>query len=135
FPDQAVRQSLEYPDHLRSFLRRAVPHLADRFDYDQTKYLGRDFPLDDWRRRESDVLIEIPFRADDGVRLILVCILIEHQSEPDPLMPLRTLIYAVLYWDRMWRTWEESPKPRPAFKLPPVLQLVLHTAPYRWRSN
>src|SRR5438477_9257086 len=94
--------------HLRSFLRQAIPQITDRLVCEQAKRLDREFPTDDWRRRESDLLFEIPFRADDGLRLTLVCVLIEHQSEPDPLMPLRTLLYALFFWERQWKEWEQA---------------------------
>ena len=135
FPDRAIRQSLVYPDHLRSFLRQAVPDIADRFVCEQARLLDREFATDDWRKRESDLLFEIPFRANDGVRLLLVCVLIEHQSEPDPLMPLRTLLYAVFFWERQWKDWEKAAPPKTALRLMPVVPLVLHTGPRRWGSN
>jgi hypothetical protein len=31
---------------------------------------------------------------------VLVCVLVEHRSGPDARMPLRALVYAVLYWER-----------------------------------
>ena len=46
----------------------------------------RDFLLDDWRGRESDLLFRLPFRPlTDAPALppALVCLLVEHQSEPD----------------------------------------------------
>lgn len=135
FPDRAVRRSLEHPEHLRSFLRQALPQIADRFICEQAKLLDREFPTDDWRRRESDLLFEIPFRGDDGVQPTLVCVLIEHQSEPDPLMPLRTLLYALFFWERRWKEWERAKPPKAALRLRPVVPLVLHTGPRRWGSH
>jgi hypothetical protein len=60
FPDRALRQLLHYPQHLRSLLQRAVPALADGFDYERARLLEREFPLDHWRRRASDLLFLIP---------------------------------------------------------------------------
>jgi hypothetical protein len=91
--------------------------------------------MDDWRSRECDLLIEIPYRTDAGERLALVCVLVEHQSAPDPRMPLRLLVYAVLYWERQWRTWEESSPPRQPLRLTPVLPLVLYTGHRPWHPG
>jgi hypothetical protein len=135
FPDRALRQLLCYPQHLRSVLRRVVPTLADGFDCDRARLLEREFPLDDWRRRESDLLFLIPYRTAAGERWALVCVLLEHQSDTDPLMPLRLLLYAVLFWEREWKTWQDLPTPRPPFRLTPVLPIVFHTGPRPWGSN
>ena len=51
------------------------------------------------RRREADLFFRIPFASGDAERPALVCVLVEHQSGPDARMPLRTLLYAVLYWE------------------------------------
>jgi Putative transposase, YhgA-like len=64
-----------------------------------------------------------------------VCLLIEHQSDVDRLMPLRTLYFAVLYWDKQWREWEQLPRPRPSFQLRPVLPLVIYTGKTRWEHS
>src|SRR5947208_1915321 len=103
FPDRAVRQALRYPQHLHSLLRHVVPALADGFDCQRVRFLEREFPLDDWRRRESDLLFLVPYRTAAEEVQALVCVLIEHQSKPDPVMPLRTLLYAVLFWEREWK--------------------------------
>src|SRR5258708_3860394 len=100
FPDRAIRQALQQPGNLRDLLNAVVPDLAPGFDCERAELLDREFPLDDWRRRESDLLFRIPYRTGDGERFALVCVLIEHQSAPDPAMPLRMLIFAVLYWER-----------------------------------
>jgi hypothetical protein len=135
FPDRALRQLLPYPQHLRSLLRHVVPALADGFDYDRARLLEREFPLDDWRRRASDLLFLIPYRTAAEERWTLVCVLIEHQSKADPLMPLRTLLYAVLVWEREWKTWHEQPTPRAPLRLTPVLPIVFHTGPRTWSSH
>ncbi len=97
--------------------------------------MDREFPLDDWRNREADLPFEVPYRTEEGERLALVCVLIEHQSDTDPLMPLRSLYFAVGYWDRQWRTWAALPRPRPPLRLSPVLPIVLYTGPTPWGSN
>jgi hypothetical protein len=50
-------------------------------------------------------------------------------------MPLRTLLYAVLYWEREWKEWEQKPSPKPPFQLTPILPIVFHTAGRPWGSN
>ncbi len=133
--DRVFRKSLQHPENLRAFLEEVLKDLAKGFDFSRAKLLPRDFLLDDWRGREADLLFEIPYRSADGEQLVLVCVLIEPQSQPDPRIPLRTLIYSVLYWEREWRQWELLPAPRPEFRLTPIVPLVLHTSSHVWGSN
>jgi hypothetical protein len=133
--DRIIRQTLPKPAHLRAFLQEVVPDLAAGFDCDRARELDPNFPLPDWRRREADLPFEIPYRTGAEELLALVCILIEHQSDTDPLMPLRMLFFAVMYWDRQWTEWEALPRPRPPLRLRPVLPIVLYTGRTPWGSN
>jgi hypothetical protein len=135
FADRSIREQLQNPANLRDLLRDVVPHLVDGFDFAKSEFLKPQFPLEGWRYRESDLLFRVPYRAAEGEMPVLVCVLIEHQSRPDPRMPLRTLLYAVLYWEREWKEWEKSKPPRPPFQLSPVLPIVFHTGPGPWNSN
>ncbi len=135
-PDRVIRQSLRHPAHLRAFLEAAVPLLAPGFVWcEKARLLDREFPMDDWRRREADLPFEIPYRLGTEELLALVVVLIKHQSDTDPLMPLRMLYFAVGYWDRQWQEWARLPRPRPPLRLRPVLPLVLYTGTTPWSSN
>jgi Putative transposase, YhgA-like len=130
FPDRAIRDALAQPGNLRELLGRVVPALADRLDYTRVEVVPPTFLLDDWRRRDSDLLLRLPFR--DAAGEVLVCVLIEHQSTVDPAMPLRMLVYAVLFWERQWRTWEDGHKRGEPLRLTPVVPIVFHTGPEPW---
>jgi putative YhgA-like transposase len=135
FPDRAIRRLLENPSNLRDLIAAVVPDLVDRFDFERLEILPRAFLLDDWRRRESDLLFRLPFRDDDSAPPVLVCLLIEHQSVADPVMPLRVLIYAMLYWQEEWRAWEDVRPRQDALRLSPILPVVFHTGPGTWQTN
>ncbi len=134
-PDRVLRQALRHPANLRAFLHQVVPALADGFDCDRLRLLDREFPLDDWRRREADLPFEIPYRLGDDERPALVYVLLEHQSTEDPVMPLRLLFFVVLYWERQWRAWEQLSAPKLPLRLSPVLPLVLYTGAGQWENN
>jgi hypothetical protein len=134
FPDRMMRWLLENPGNLRELLGAAVPDLAPGFDCDRAELQPPAFPLDDWRHREADLLFLIPYRTGKGKRKVLVCVLIEHQSAADPRMPLRVLLYTVLFWEREWKRWEDQPAPRPEFRLTPVLPIVFHTGARPWSA-
>src|SRR5205823_3036174 len=99
--------------------------------------LGREFVLEDSRRRESDLFFRLPFRppAEALGEWALVCLLVEHQSEADPVMPLRMLLYAVLFWESQWRTWEAGHEAGVPLRLTMVIPIVLHTGTRVWRTN
>ncbi len=120
--DRTIREALQNPENLRQFLEQAVPELAAGFDCTRARLLDREFPLEDWRRREADLPFEIPYRLGDTEVWALVCVLLEHQSDTDPLMPLRLLLFATIYWDRQWHAWERLEPPRPVLRLRPVLR-------------
>jgi Putative transposase, YhgA-like len=134
FTDRAIRQLLSQPDNLREFLAAVVPDLADGFEVERMRPAPREYFLGNWRRRSADLLFEIPYRTADRETLALVCVLVEHQSQTDWQVPLKTFVYAALYWEWQWRTWEEAKPPKPEFALTPVLPIVLHTGSRPWGS-
>jgi hypothetical protein len=135
FPDRAIRDVLRQRDNLRDLLQAVIPDLAPAFECERAEPVGREFLLEDWRGREADLLFRVPFQAAGGEQPALVCVLIEHQSAPDRLMPLRMLLDAVLFWERQWRDWEEGSPPRAALRLSPVVPIVFHTGPNPWRTS
>lgn len=134
YPDRAIRDALVHPEHLHALLRQVAPEIADRLDYSRLEEVQRPYLLDDWRQREADILVRLPLLDTAGAE-VLVCILIEHQSSADPVMPLRLLLYGVLHWEQQWRAWEQQHAYREPLRLTPILPVVLHTGPQQWKTN
>ena len=136
FPDRAIREMNAIPENLKDIVTEAIPPaLASRLDFDRAREVKRSFLQKSWLRRESDLLVEIPYLLDDGLdQSIIVCILLEHQSTPDRLMPLRVLIYEALYWERSLRQWEANHEPHEPFTLTPMLPIVMYTGHTAWRA-
>ena len=130
FSDRVMRDALEDIDNLRAVLARMLGDKAKRFDVSKRRILPRDFLLPNWSGRERDFLCEIPYLMDGVESWALVCVLVEHQTRPDRLMPIRTLIYAVLYWEQRLRAWEKSGTD--PFRLPPIVPIILHASPTGW---
>jgi hypothetical protein len=135
FPDRAIRQLLENPNNLRELCTAVAPHVAGGFNFAQAQPVPRDFVLEDWRQRQSDVLFLVPYESPAGAQSALVCVLIEHQSAPDPRMPLRVPLYAMLYWDGEWKSWEQEHPAGEPLRLRPILPIVFHTGSAPWRTN
>lgn len=135
FPDRSIRSTLSDRQNLRGLIAEVLPDLVDRFDFERLEPVPNTFLLDDWRKRESDLLFRLPFRSGGELPPALVCLLIEHQSEADPWMPLRILVYSVLYWEREWKAWESERPRRSEFRLSPVVPIILHTGSPPWRTH
>ena len=135
FPDRAIRRLLENPGNLADLLAAAAPALAPHFDCNRAELVNREFTLENWQRHELDLLFRIPYRVEGEEQAALVCVLLEHQSRPDPVMPLRMLVYAVLYWQRQWQQWASGHGEAEPLRLSLVLAIVFHTGPRPWRTN
>jgi len=132
FPDRAIRLLSEYPAHLREVVQATAPSVAGLMDFPRTTPLRRDLPMPDWRRREPDLLFHVPFLPGQPLTASMVCVLLEHSSQPDQRTPLRALLYAVLYWEREWHAWETQHKRGTLLRLTPVLPIVFATGPTAW---
>jgi hypothetical protein len=133
FPDRATRSILRDWRNLRDTVMDTAPEIAARLAFERAEPVDRSFLLEDWRGRESDILYRIPFRSGEGE--VLICLLLEHQSTHDPRMPLRLLIYMVLYWEREWKQWEDHHEPGEPLHITPILPIVFHTGQQAWRSQ
>lgn len=136
FPDRAFRQLLSDPGNLRDLVAALLPDVAARLDFSRLEILPRTFLLDDWRHREADLLIRLPWLpAEVDAPPLLVCLLVEHQSEADPAMPLRTLLYATLQWQEEWREWEQGHRRGEPLRLTSTVPIVFHTGGTPWRTH
>jgi predicted transposase/invertase (TIGR01784 family) len=90
--------------HAASELRAVLPApLVARLDLAGLRLVNGSFVDEELNNRHADVLMRTRL---DG-REAFVYVLIEHQSNPDPMMPLRMLRYVMRIWDRYL---QEHPK-------------------------
>ena len=130
FADRTIREALRDPQNLKELLEFVLgDKVVSQLDFDRVEYEDTGFLLPDLQEREADLLCRIPHRT--RAREIHVCILIEHQSEPEHGMSLRMLEYGVCYWRQVW---EQGPKDRTA-TLPAILPIVFFTGPKPWRHR
>jgi hypothetical protein len=135
FVDRLMRGLLGRVDNLADFLRCARPVLAGNFAFERGRPDTREFITEDWRRREADLLFEIPYRWAAREIEVLVWVLLEHQSRTDTLVPLRMLFESVMAWAQQWQHWAGRLPPRSALRLQPVFPIVLYTGSRPWGSN
>ncbi len=136
FPDSGIQLLFEDPLNVRDALNIAAPDFVDRIDFSQLERIRATFVLKNFRKRESDLVFTAPFDARRGRRknAITIYILIEHQSDPDPLMGFRMLFYMMLIWDKQREQWMKDHKSYRGFRFQPILPLVFYTGTKEWKS-
>jgi hypothetical protein len=132
FRENGLKLLLEHPANARELLTLTATPLHDRMDFarmtvDPTSYIAADY-----RHLASDLVLRVPFRVGGGRRTLTLFILIEHQSEPDPLMRLRVVDYVVQIYKRQARKWLARHRSLQGFEFDPVLPVVLYTGLSSW---
>lgn len=114
--DRLFRYVFSETEHARGLLAELVPSaVRDRIDWAPLRHLPGTFVAPELDQRHADVL----FHVEIAGRPVLLYVLLEHQSQPDPIMPLRVLGYAVRVMEQHLR--EQGPK-----RVPLVLPIVVH---------
>jgi predicted transposase YdaD len=132
FRENGLKLLLEHPANARELLTLTATPLHDRMDFARMKVDPTSYIAADYRHLASDLVLHVPFRVAGGRRTITLFILIEHQSEPDPLMRLRVVDYVVQIYKRQARTWLARHRSLQGFQLDPVLPVVLYTGLSSW---
>ena len=108
-----------------SLLRTWVPRpLADTLKWSTLTLLRGRFVDDDWRRNETDMLYSV--EREGAETPVLVYVLLEHQSTPDPWLRLRLLGYCVQVWQQWHRTHADDER------LPLLVPVVFYQGAQRW---
>lgn len=137
FPENGIKVLLHDPANVRDLLSLAQPDLVPRIDFARLASLPSSFVARDWRHLEADLLLTAPLTPRGGQRgrsRVWLYLLIEHQSQPDRMMPLRLLEYLVQVFKSQLRQWERNQPSSAHFRGQPVLPVVLYTGQQPWRS-
>jgi hypothetical protein len=135
FPQNGLKLLLEDPRNVRELLAVAGVAVLDLIDFEHMTRAGTTFVQRDYRHVEADVVLRAPLHRPGkgrGRRRITIYILIEHQSEPDPVMALRVLEYVVQIYRAQAREWDQRHRSFAGLRLQPVLPVVLYTGAGRW---
>ncbi|HEY3243458.1 MAG TPA: Rpn family recombination-promoting nuclease/putative transposase [Phycisphaerae bacterium] len=130
FWDRTIRFLLQRPDRLQAIMRLCHEELADRLDFSRLEVIERSFILDDYREREADLVVRLPYRAPDGERQVIVYLLLEHQSTVDRWMPLRLLFSMACLWDTQRREIGDAKR-----QLSPIIPMVFYTGSLPWTAT
>ncbi len=119
--DGFFRAIFSQPEHAREFFKSHLPpEIAKRVEWESLAVMPGSFVKANLRQVHTDLIFSVRI---DG-RESLLYLLFEHQSKPDPAMPLRMLVYVL---EILLEHYEAHGLP-----LPPVLPFVLNQGPAEW---
>ncbi len=126
--DSSYRQFFSHPRMVEDLLQGFVHEdWVAQLDFSTLEPVQASFVSEDLKRREDDVIWRVRCRD----QWLYVYLLIEFQSQPDPWMALRMLVYVGLLYQQLVRNGELSAQGR----LPPVFPLVLYNGIRAWQGS
>ena len=116
--DGFFKSIFSQPEHATAFFKSHLsPAVTTMIEWDSLAVLPDSFVKSSLQQVHSDLLFSVRI----GERETLLYLLFEHQSTPDPAMPLRLLGYLTEIFTRHYTSH--------GFPLPPVLPFVFHLRP------
>ncbi len=125
--DKLIKTTLSDPRVARDFFTAHLPKaLLEQIDLSTLVLQKQSFIDPRYRGYEADVIYQAQLTEGN----ILIYSLLEHQTEPDPWLPLRILGY-------QWQLLEESHKKQPEQPLPIIYSLIIYTGekPYTYSTD
>lgn len=123
--DSGYKLLFSHPELVADLLRGFVPEpWVAEVDFATLTPVKGSYVSDDLRQRHDDVVWKVRLRG----QWLYVYVIIEFQSEPDPFMALRLLVYVGLLYQDLLRRNELPADGR----LPPVLPVVLYNGTAPW---
>jgi predicted transposase YdaD len=118
--DKLFRKSMCTPEVAKDFLKMHLPEKYEtHIDYATLEILKDSFVNERLKRSQVDALFKVKYHDED----LLIYILIEHQSQVDPTMPIRRLSYK----SEIWAAYLEEHKGKKGIKIPPIVDLHFFT--------
>lgn len=133
FQDRSSKWLLAHGDHLRELLRIIGGDLINGLDFRRLQRVNTTYIADNLREQESDLVFLVPFRGVDETE-VMIYILLEHQSTPDPSMGFRLLFYMDQIWDQQRQKWLAEEVPKREWRFRPIIPVVFYTGTQEWQS-
>lgn len=113
---------------LRSFVDRGW---VQEIDEEHLEQIPRSFILQDFKRKEADLVYRVSLNGHDVVFYVLM----ELQSTVDYRMPYRLLLYQVEIWRYLLDNKSKGLENRKTFQLPPIVPIVLYNGSAEWTAS
>ena len=133
FPDRGAKWLLANSDNLRELLQIIGSDIVNALDFSRVQRVNTTFIADNLREQESDMVFLVPFRGVNQTEVMLY-ILLEHQSTPDPSMGFRLLFYMCQIWDQQRQKWLAEKVPKSEWHFRPIIPVVFYTGKQEWQS-
>ena len=126
--DESYKLLFSHQEMVESLIRDFVPEeWVSHLDFSTLEKQNGSYVTDDLRERHDDVIWRVKFRG----QWFYVYLLIEFQSEIDPWMAVRIMVYVgLLYQDLI-----KSGAVKTGELLPPVFPLVLYRGASAWNAR
>ncbi len=122
--DGFFKSVFSQPEHATAFFKSHLPtDVSAKIDWSSLILKSGNFVKTSLQQVHSDLL----FSVFIGDRETLLYLLFEHQSTPDPAMPLRLLGYMAEIFNQHHQ--------KQGFPLPAVLPFVIHQGPQPWNVS
>lgn len=124
--DTGYRLLFSHPEMVRDLLVGYVPGawIAEA-DFDTLEHVNGSYVSESERQRHDDMVWRVKVRE----RWLWVYLVLEFQSEPDPWMALRMMVYVGLLAQNLVREGELAEG-----RLPPILPIVLYNGQPAWNA-
>ena len=134
FKENGAKMLLEHPANVRDMLSLMHTPWLDEIDFRHMEQIKTTFIRRDYRHLESDIVLTAPLVGPrkSSPKKLLIYVLIEHQSEPDRLMPLRLADSQLQIFRYQVRQWSKTQRSPARLRLMPVLPVVFYTGRRRW---
>ena len=110
-------------DLIRGFLGT---DLAEICDLNSLERCNGSYVTDELKDQEDDLIWKLRW----GERTLVLYLLLEFQSKPDPSMPVRIMSYMALLWQDLIRTGAINP----VEPLPGIIPIVLYNGKTQWNT-
>jgi len=124
--DSLFRDTFAQPEHAAPLLRALLPApLVATIDWAELRPAPSPQVDEQQNAQQTDLLFATRLHG----RPVLLYVLCEHKSRPDPWTALQVLAYVVGIWKDLRR---QRPRPK---QLPPILPVVVSFGRRRWRAS
>ncbi|GAC40913.1 Rpn family recombination-promoting nuclease/putative transposase [Paenibacillus popilliae] len=113
---------------LRSFIDKGW---VQALDEEQIQEIPHSFVLQDFKRKEADLVYRVNLNGQD----VVFYLLLEMQSSVDFRMPYRLLLYQVEIWRYLLQNEQDASSNRKSFQLPPIIPIVLYNGKQKWTAS
>ncbi|MEJ2622661.1 MAG: Rpn family recombination-promoting nuclease/putative transposase [Candidatus Thiodiazotropha sp.] len=126
--DHSYKLLFSHPQMVRDLLLGFVHEAwVAELDFSTLERVNTSYISENLRRREDDIIWRVRRAPDDWLYIYL---LVEFQSQPDPWMAMRMLVYVGLLYQELIKGRHFTKNG----KLPPVFPLVLYNGEQPWKA-